>query len=140
MAVNKERVRLLVDALRSGEFEQGRATLRTQADTYCCIGVGCEIARRNGIGIEWEMDTRGACCDTCDPGPELARVKRWFFDGQTAAFSEKVKDWYGFPDVDPSLSDGDSMLTMIGANDIRGMNFAGIADLIEARYLNEGQE
>lgn len=139
MAVNKERVRLLVDALRSGEFEQGQATLRTQADTYCCIGVACEVARRNGIGIEWKLETRSACCDACDQGG-LSEVKRWFFDGQTGAFSDTVKDWYGFNEVDPRLGDGDSVLTMIGANDISGMNLSEIADLIDARYLNNEEE
>lgn len=136
MAVNKERVRLLVEALRSGEFEQGYATLRTQGDTYCCIGVACEVARLNGIGIEWKLEKRASCCDDCDPGHE---GERWFFNEQSVAFGTAVRDWYGFIEADPILSDHDFTLTMIGANDTKGMNFEKIADLIEARYLTEEQ-
>jgi hypothetical protein len=30
-------------ALRSGEYEQGRSTLRDREDRYCCLGVLCDV-------------------------------------------------------------------------------------------------
>jgi hypothetical protein len=32
-----------ITALRNGEFVQGRETLRPTEDTYCCLGVLCEL-------------------------------------------------------------------------------------------------
>lgn len=32
-----------VEALRSGEFKQGRDFLKTNDDKYCCLGVLCKI-------------------------------------------------------------------------------------------------
>src|SRR5258708_2356684 len=45
MAVNKRRVRAWVKALRSGEYRQGNFMLRPTDDTYCCLGVACEVAQ-----------------------------------------------------------------------------------------------
>jgi hypothetical protein len=36
-------VRAWIDALRSGKYEQGRGSLRTNDDTYCCLGVACDV-------------------------------------------------------------------------------------------------
>lgn len=47
--------RLWVEALRSGEYEQGRTWLR-ENDRYCCLGVACELYRKHtGIG-RWESN------------------------------------------------------------------------------------
>lgn len=41
-----------VPALRSGKYQQGIGYLRTQKDTYCCLGVACDI-----LGVyEWVPD------------------------------------------------------------------------------------
>ena len=34
-----------IDALRSGEYQQSTSRLRT-GDTYCCLGVACELHRQ----------------------------------------------------------------------------------------------
>src|SRR5688500_14463606 len=49
-------MRAWVDALRSGEFRQGKRRLHTDDGRYCCLGVACVVAFRMG-GIErlpWE--------------------------------------------------------------------------------------
>ncbi|MFE7797018.1 hypothetical protein [Nocardia sp. NPDC057440] len=38
-----------VTALRSGEFKQGRAMLRSKNDQYCCLGVLSELAAKEGV-------------------------------------------------------------------------------------------
>lgn len=38
-----------VDALRGGQYEQGRGLLRTQGGKYCCLGVLADIA-----GASWQ--------------------------------------------------------------------------------------
>jgi hypothetical protein len=41
-------------ALRSGEYKQGHATLRHIDDTYCCLGVLCDVSiKLAGLG-EWK--------------------------------------------------------------------------------------
>jgi hypothetical protein len=52
----------LVPALLSGEFAQGHGWLRktnpdTGADEWCCLGVTCEVARREGlVQADWVRD------------------------------------------------------------------------------------
>lgn len=45
-----------VDRLRSGEYKQGRDVLhRASRNTYCCLGVLCDIALEEGV-IDWWDD------------------------------------------------------------------------------------
>lgn len=39
-------------ALRSGEYEQGSERLRDEENCFCCLGVLCDIASKEGLG-EW---------------------------------------------------------------------------------------
>lgn len=41
----KDRVIKWIAALRSGEYKQGKGALRLTEDTYCCLGVGCDISK-----------------------------------------------------------------------------------------------
>lgn len=137
MTVNKERVQLLVDALRSGDFKQGLNMLRTNDDTYCCLGVACEVARLNGLGIDWVSQETSCDCEDCS-------ANRWKFNGSGEALGEDVANWYGFEDDgyfvnDPQLGPDEQgrTLTAIRANDDYGWNFDQIADALEKKYLNE---
>lgn len=45
MPMEPELKKKWVDALRSGEYKQGRTYLRRRKDnTFCCLGVLCEVA------------------------------------------------------------------------------------------------
>lgn len=39
-----------VKALRSGEFKQGKSSLKNSLNEYCCLGVLCEITKQNNWG------------------------------------------------------------------------------------------
>lgn len=137
MPVNEERVQLLADALRSGEFPQGHNMLRTHDDKYCCLGVACEVARLNGIGIKWDALTGGCACEDCNES-------RWNFDGTAEALGRNVADWYGFDidkhfsaDVEIGTDEDLGTITMINANDDLKWTFDQIADALEAKYLNK---
>ena len=41
--MNKRIKKLWVAALRSGEYKQGRRRLRSNVNTFCCLGVLCNI-------------------------------------------------------------------------------------------------
>ena len=57
MALN-ENAKKWVAALRSGEFAQGQHFLRKH-DNYCCLGVACELYRRETGNGEWWQVTQG---------------------------------------------------------------------------------
>ena len=42
--MDKELKKKWVDALRSGDYKQGRGHLRSARDAYCCLGVLAEIS------------------------------------------------------------------------------------------------
>jgi len=41
--MNKDIAKKWVDALRSGEYKQGKGYLKNAAGEYCCLGVLCEV-------------------------------------------------------------------------------------------------
>lgn len=48
----------LIDALRSGEYDQGNDRLRTSYNEFCCLGVAADvfIKANPGAGVSWEYD------------------------------------------------------------------------------------
>lgn len=148
MPVNEQRVKLLVDALRSDEFPQGHNTLRASDDTYCCLGVACEVARRNGIGIEWhKAPTSSPDCD-CDG----CQDPTWHFGDSSSSLDPRVSEWYGFEatgsdeasEGDPNIgdlrdTDGAAVIqvSMIFANDSLEWSFDKIADGLVDTYLKK---
>lgn len=122
--INKERVKLWVDALRSGKFKQtiGRlGRIVNRKAEYCCLGVGCEVARKNGVTIK--KTNLGV-------GPS--------YNGEPYSLPLTVEDWFGFKTNNPSLNS--KGLNCTQANDIRKLSFAKIADLIEKRYLKAAKK
>lgn len=115
--MNEEVKPLWLNALRNGEFTQGKGVLRDTNDRYCCLGVLCELyARHSGEDVSWDSD----------PAP-------YSFLGEVQLLPEEVMDWAGieFP-IGEVLIDG-SYTTLAYEND-NGYTFAEIADLIEKQY------
>lgn len=105
-------------ALRSGDYLQGKHTLKTEADKYCCLGVACDLAAREGV-----LDA---------------------FD-QAATPVKSVQDWLGLHDDCGTTTDGheygpahddDGDVSQAHAltelNDEADWDFNQIADLIDA--------
>jgi hypothetical protein len=120
--VNPEVKTKWVAALRSGEYEQTTGTL-SRDGAYCCLGVLCELAIKDGVEIE-KHPTPGASTRY----GESVGVLPW-----------RVVSWAGVPDCDPDVQvppkDDDQFATdewqaLSGVND-GGASFELIADLIE---------
>lgn len=126
MAANRERVQLLVDALRSGEFQQGQCRLNRN-ETLCCLGVACEVAIRHGVTVRREEYS-----DSYD---------RWVeYDGEIAYPPSSVTAWFGFTDNDPMLfSPTGEPSRATWMNDERDYSFAQIADAFERTFLAEAE-
>jgi len=132
VTVNKERVQLLVDALRSGEFAQAQGALR-RADIfqresgfrYCCLGVATEIALRGGLEVH------------SDHYDAEYGLRPWDQDHQIMC--RPVFEWYGFDDGSPALTSVSTGETHQAAtwNDEYEASFDDIADMFESTYIRE---
>ena len=79
--VNTERVKLWINALRSGEYKQIKSQLGQEGMGYCCLGVACEVAIQNGLAIERTVFPIRGHID---------------FDGNGCELTPTVMEWYGF--------------------------------------------
>jgi hypothetical protein len=114
-------------ALRSGEYAQAKARLKTNSG-YCCLGVLCDLHAKE---TEGHWGNAGG-----DP----------VYLGDLFDLPETVQKWAGVNDAEPRIDvahitaalpnvvnsrDDRGFLTVAQLND-RGVSFALIADLIEA--------
>jgi hypothetical protein len=142
-----------VAALRSGDYTQGREYLRSSDDTFCCLGVLCELAvdagvtRRRKFGA-WQY---GGMTDALGfeegffAGYPPASVRRWAgfprrADFEGLAHSPKVKvpeAWLPLKEDDHEHlrneveADGTARLGLPIINDRARLTFEQIAQLIE---------
>lgn len=123
------------DALRSGEYTQGRNALTTD-DGYCCLGVACELTVRNGVAQKVDN--------------AYGHAAEFFWDdASTVALPRAVFQWLGItPDGDLTHGieyaphgDGGALIAdnLVNLNDDAGYTFEQIADVIDAGLvkLNE---
>ena len=101
-----------LEALRSGEYEQGKGFLKTE-DGYCCLGV-----LQHCLSGEVERDDRGES--------ELIPSEHWLSDHNIDFRTEM-----NYKTIVPHLAT--LGMSASGAND-RGSDFLTIADAIEQAY------
>lgn len=151
---NRENIQKWVDALRSGEYAQTKGVLyrkepgryekwdagirgyeSVDAPTgYCCLGVLCDIAEKNGVDFS---DTVEVYDLETDDVVEVTRAGDWWRD-DVGSLPVAAQDWLGILDDDPELFfDEDKRWTAAGANDELGLTFAEIADKVEAKWLKD---
>lgn len=105
-----------VEALRSGDFDQATGSLR-DVDSFCCLGVACELYRREAKKGRWKED------------PEIGT--RYFHD-ESGDFADDVlpvlvQRWLGLRCNDGAYSGGEHSLAELNDN---GHPFDYIADVI----------
>lgn len=107
-------------ALRSGEYSQGRLSLRS-SEGFCCLGVLCDLHSQE-TGVPFNIDYN----------------YRWNYRGERKILPEEVMDWAGLKSNNPKLSR--PYLTPAGrhAESLAEMNdnqatFEEIADVIEGQ-------
>ena len=116
-----------VAALRSGKYRQGKRRLRVAGDTrkqdsFCCLGVLCDVYRTETGKGRWYL---GAF----EPAREA---------GSAMVAPDTVIDWAGLascnPDVSVAYGNGTKAVAVAELNDLYGKTFAEIADLIETNW------
>ena len=124
-----------LEALRSGEYKQGKRTLRRiEPDggySYCCLGVLCDLAVKEGVIEQPKLEGNRTVYGSWDTD-----TNDW---GSTAALPSKVVDWaftkkeiqhQGRPDLADPRPNG---IHLSYWNDQRDKNFDEISDLIEVQ-------
>lgn len=88
-APNKERLALWADALDSGRYQQVEGYLR-KGDSYCCLGVACEVAIENGLEVNVApvTDIDGAMQKDKD-------MVIYCYNDNSEHLPDAVADWYG---------------------------------------------
>lgn len=135
MTVNKERVALWVNELRTTTIPQGRNYL-TCVDEYgnitaaCCLGIASELARKHLPTLSVKTAFRE------DNAGHMNRIRT--YDDAPLVLPEKVSDWFGFEYGDPSVAvAGMPSMACSALNDTQRWTFHQIADALEATYLQE---
>lgn len=115
-----------LEALRSGEYNQTiEGELRSEdGNSFCCLGVLCELHRLETNGPEWVRDASGT---TGEPVYGLAYM------GSGCYLPGPVIKWAELNDKNPSVYIGGNLSgeCLSDLND-QGSNFAELADIIEA--------
>ncbi len=138
---HKERLQMWADALRSGEYEQGRRVMRARdvgSDEYryCCLGVASDLYRKN-VGGSWDEEGE----EQVVGGEPTGVIISGFTDAegyeQFAYLTPNVREWFGFSMQNPKLSHTaygklpTSYPTAAAMNDTMKMGFDEIASAIE---------
>lgn len=124
--VNKANMRLWANALKTGDYTQGREFLKQIEGAvvkYCCLGVACEVAIANGVKLDVGLSQQV-----------------FNFGERTGVLPDAVIQWLGLPAQahDPIVV---RTTRATAANDIVRLSFEQIANgLIETYELEQTDE
>jgi len=112
-----------VDALRSGEYKQGRGNLRPTEDTHCCLGVLCDLYKQTRHRGKWVSN------DFDYP------VFDFFIGGkhESNELPPEVIRWAGLTLSNPVIRINKKDSSLADLNDSKNSNFKKIAKIIEAQ-------
>jgi hypothetical protein len=114
--MNYEVMKQWTEALRSGNYKQGKRRLRLN-DKFCCLGVLCDIS---GLG-EWK-DRRG--------GFGLEKEPAYYLQSYST-LPDEVMEWAGMENQCGLIEGFASLGTL---NDLVGYSFEDIANIIEESW------
>ena len=115
--MNQEVKQKWVAALRSGEYTQGQGSLKNAKSEYCCLGVLCSVAKKEGLEVVEKYNTK---------------LESYTFDGDRTFLPYSVRDWAQLSTEAPYVLVGAGMERLDHLNDSGDFSFDQIADLIEA--------
>lgn len=135
--MNSRVKRLWVEALRSGEYQQGRNALRAD-DRFCCLGVLCDVYIKETSQAEWETDEGGNSSDYSfvekDGNSGRPSVPVSKFSPAECYLPSSVIEWAGLLSENPKVkvegSSGTFEETLACLNDDK-VEFDSIASIIE---------
>jgi len=137
--MNKGLVRQWVEALRSGKYKQGRKALRNIDDSYCCLGVLCDISK-NTLDLTWEHDSNDVCESeiyTMEKNGGVLPDSVWEYLGKDVNYKVNISTTNSkIPkSVIDSFIQPLSHIYLVTLNDQYQLSFEQIADIIEEEFL-----
>jgi hypothetical protein len=121
MIMNPEIKKQWVDALRSGEYEQGRGQLCDSDNKYCCLGVLSELAARAGVVEKVQTGINDSYRYGGDASLMPGKVAEWAEYDSAGIWGKLPAEARGVvPESD-----------LVGLNDSGNYTFEQIADVIE---------
>jgi hypothetical protein len=129
--VKKDIKELWATALESGDYEQGTGHLRTRGvyeDTWCCLGVLCDLSVAAGIG-EWIQTPGNYVFRAFDKRDGTDGVEWYDYSG--AFLPKAVASWAGidWEEHGGNVKFGEAT-TASWVNDIEKTPFPGVAVLV----------
>lgn len=118
--IQKENTKAWVEALRSGNYPQGRLKLKRGDGCYCCLGVACEVA-------SLPLEVRDGSNTYLFPKEDF----KW---GDVEPESQWFINHFGFSVSEQFVIDGKEKVLMEHNDDDR-VPFVKLADAIEEKYL-----
>ena len=107
-------------ALRSGKYKQGTDKLRTKESKFCCLGVLCDVYRKETKLGKWGKDILGNF--------DFKNTKKGNREYRSSGVLPlSVMEWAELTQDNPVINNTQSLA---GLND-RGDSFEKIADIIE---------
>jgi hypothetical protein len=109
-----------IKALTSGEYKQARESLHVKTldgDSYCCLGVLCELAIKAGVDIEVR---------------EISETK--IYGGYSGTIPNAVRDWADITPLGSLIKSVGEYTNLASLNDNAGYNFNQIAQVIEEQF------
>ena len=104
-----------VEALRSGQYRQGKGVLNNR-DTYCCLGVACEVAVKNKVlDVQYE---------------DYPNFNYKVYDGYKTQLPPSVMEWLGVRTPMGAYKKPYTSLAIL--NDYDNYTFDMIANVIES--------
>jgi hypothetical protein len=127
----KEIAVIWVEALRSGNYAQGKFALKrcTSPPNFCCLGVLCDLYQKQNLNNPL-IESQSHICQPLDSN-SCEHVNVVAFNEMCEYLPNEVQNWAGLSSKDGALFDvNDTEVTLTKKND-QGCSFAELANLIE---------
>lgn len=118
---DKDPMILWIEALRSGDYKQGRNQLRRD-DKFCCLGVACEVYEKHVGGLDIHAMNDGVISGRVD----------YSYDGEYSGWPNVVRDWALGSLGLTTLDENELTAKLMNLND-GGHSFDEIADILESK-------
>jgi hypothetical protein len=129
VSVNKDNILRWVEALESGEYQQGVGYLHNRDNNlFCCLGVACDLAYKDGAVTKHEVNE-----DDSWASPKWA--VRYGSPKLSSVLPYEVVEWLGIASAIPSVEYDGGRTELTVLNDGHGCSFAEIAQFIRNEYL-----
>jgi hypothetical protein len=115
-----------IDALRSGNYKQGTAALKSAKNEYCCLGVLCDLHRKSTKSSKnkWVKIDKDSSAFNYVAGKEE----------DACLLPKAVQKWSGVLEDGRYVKRNNQLNTLIILNDEREYSFKKIADVIEKYF------